>query len=338
MRIKLSDVAARAGVSEATVSRVMNARDGVAPETRRHVLAVLGDMGYEPPGLREATQVGLVGLVLPELDNPIFPAYAQAVEARLLTRGYVTILCCAGRTRASEDDYLPNLVDHGVAGLVIISGRHADLEGDHEIYRSLRRRRCPMVFVNGDVPGLGVPSVSSDEIHAATVAVEHLAQLGHRRIGLLTGPDHYLPVVRRLEGFRKSIAVLGLDDDPDLVVTTMFTVEGGRYGGRRLLEAGATAIVAANDVMALGAVRAVRDTGLEVPDDVSVVGYDDTELMAYTDPPLTTVHQPVDAISNNAVEVLLAQIHDQSYGVGTIVVQPDLVVRASTAPVRLRAR
>lgn len=338
MRIKLIDVAARAGVSEATVSRVMNARDGVAPETRRHVLAVLGDMGYEPPGLREASQVGLVGLLLPELDNPIFPAYAQAIESRLLNRGFVTILCCAGRSRASEDDYVPTLVDHGVAGLVIVSGRHADLDGDHDIYRQLHRRRFPMVFVNGDVPGLGVPSVSSDETHAATVAVEHLAHLGHRRIGLLTGPTHYLPVVRRLEGFRAAVAGLGLDDDDELVVSTMFTVEGGRYGARRLLDAGATAIVAANDVMALGAVRAARDLDLEVADDVSVVGYDDTELMAYTDPPLTTVRQPVEAISSHAVEVLLAQIDRQPYGVATIVVQPELIVRASTAPVRLRVR
>lgn len=336
MRIKLSDVAARAGVSEATVSRVMNARDGVAVETRQHVLAVLGDMGYEPPGLREASQVGLVGLVLPELDNPIFPAYAQAMESRLLTRGFVTILCCAGRSRASEDDYVPTLVEHGVAGLVIVSGRHADLDGDHEIYRRLHRRRFPMVFVNGEVPGLDVPSVSSDEVHAATVAVEHLAHLGHRRIGLLVGPTHYLPVVRRLDGFRAAVAALDLDDDPELVVTTMFTVEGGRYGARQLLDAGATGIIAANDVMALGAVRAVRDAGMEVPDDVSVIGYDDTELMAFIDPPLTTVHQPVEAISNHAVEVLLAQIDRRPHAMATIVVQPDLVVRASTAPVRIR--
>lgn len=335
MRIKLHDVAQRAGVSEATVSRVMNARPGVAPTTRRHVLAVLSEMGYEPPGLRSEPRVGLVGLMLPELDNPIFPAYAQDIEARLLSRGYVSVLCCAGRTMASEDDYVPTLLEHGVVGLIVVSGRHADLDADHGIYRGLRQRGLPLVFVNGEVDGLDVPSVSSDEAHAGAVAVEHLVHLGHQRIGLLTGPTHYLPVARRLEGFRSAMWAAELA--PDDVVSTTFTVEGGRVGGRRLIEAGVTAIVAANDQMALGAVRAARDLDLEVPGDLSVVGYDDTELMAFTDPPLTTVRQPVEAIGEHAVEVLLAQVAAQPYETSAFLSRPDLVVRGSTAPCRIHA-
>ena len=171
MRIRLRDVAERAGVSEATVSRVMNGKPEVAATTRRDVLAVLGEMGYEPPGLRGEPRPGLVGLMLPELDNPIFPAYAQALESRLLARGYVSVLCCAGRIGASEDDYLPTLFDHGVVGLVVVSGRHADLDGDHAIYERLVQRRLPLVFVNGRVDGLDVPSVSSDETAAAAIAI-----------------------------------------------------------------------------------------------------------------------------------------------------------------------
>ena len=336
MRIRLRDVAERAGVSEATVSRVMNAKPEVAATTRRDVLAVLGEMGYEPPGLRGEPRPGLVGLMLPELDNPIFPAYAQALESRLLARGYVSVLCCAGRIGASEDDYLPTLFDHGVVGLVVVSGRHADLDGDHAIYERLVQRHLPLVFVNGRVDGLDVPSVSSDETAAAAIAIEHLAHLGHRRVGMLTGPTHYLPVVRRLEGYRTAIEQWGLDRDERLVVSSMFTVAGGRVGAQQILDAGATAIVAGSDVMALGAIHAARDAGLDVPGDISVVGYDDTELMAYTDPPLTTVRQMVDEVSAHAVEVLLAEVADQPYASSAFDVRPELVVRGSTARVRVR--
>jgi DNA-binding LacI/PurR family transcriptional regulator len=173
--------------------------------------------------------------------------------------------------------------------------------------------------------------VSSDEEVAAVIAVEHLAQLGHRRVGFLTGPEIYLPVIRRLAGFRRSVEEFGLDDDDELIVTSIFTVAGGRVGAQRLLEAGATAIVAGSDLMALGAVRAVREAGRSVPGDVSVIGYDDTELMAFTDPPLTTVRQPVDVISDHAVQLLLAQVGGQPFGSSEYRVRPELVVRATTA-------
>lgn len=334
VRIRLQDVAARAGVSEATVSRVLNAKPGVRDSTRSTVLGVLAELGYDPPALRSPTRRGLMGLIVPELDNPIFPAFAQAIEARLLGRGYVSVLCCAARTGPTEDDYVPMLLEHGVAGIIVVSGKHADTAADHELYRGIVRRRVPLVFVNGAAEHVSVPSVSSDEALAARMAVEHLVHLGHRRIGILTGPTFYVPVIRRLEGFRRSLADLGAEVDPDLEVVTMFTMAGGRVGAQRLLAAGATAIVTSNDIMALGAVGAVRDAGLEVPDDVSVVGYDDTPLMSCTDPPLTTVRQPVDAIAEHAVQVLLAQVDRQAYEASDYVVAPELVVRSSTAPRR----
>jgi LacI family transcriptional regulator, repressor for deo operon, udp, cdd, tsx, nupC, and nupG len=331
MRIKLHDVASRAGVSEATVSRVINGKPGVKDATRASVLEVLAGLGYQPSALRTAERLGLVGLIVPELDNPIFPAFAQALESRLLRRGYVSVLCCAGRIGAAEEDYVPTLVDRGAAGIIIVSGRHADTGGNHDIYRSLLRQRVPLVFVNGQVAGLDVPSVSCDEEVAASIAVEHLAHLGHRRVGFLTGPTVYVPVIRRLRGYRASVAASGLDDDPELVSTTVFSVAGGRAGAEHLLAAGATAIVAASDMMALGAVHAARDAGFLVPQDISVIGYDDTDLMAFTDPPLTTLRQPVAAIAEHAVEVLLAQVAGQPFRTTEYLVRPELIVRGSTA-------
>lgn len=331
MRIKLRDVADRAGVSEATVSRVINGKTGVAAGTRAAVLGVLSELGYDPPHLRGAERAGLVGLIVPELDNPIFPAFAQAIEARLLDRGYVSVLCCAGRIGATEEDYVPTLLDRGVAGMIFVSCRHAIVDADHEIYRELHARRLPMVFTNGGVAGLPVPSVSCHEEVAARMAVEHLASLGHHRVGFLTGLFEHVCVIRRHAGYRTALADFGLDDAPDLVATSVFTVEGGRVGAHRLLEAGATAVIAASDLMALGAIRAVRESGRRVPEDVSVIGYDDTDLMRFTDPPLTSVRQPVDAIADHTVEVLLAQIAGRPYAEAEYLVRPELVVRGTTA-------
>jgi alanine racemase len=338
VRIKLNDVARRAGVSEATVSRVINAKPGVSDHTRADVLAVLAELGYEPPALRPSHRLRTVGLVVPELDNPIFPAYAQALETRLNAAGCIAVLGCSGRNGTGEGDYLRALIDQNVAGIVVVSGRHAITDADHSPYGEVAERHIPMVFVNGALGSLGVPTVSTDETVAAAMAVEHLANLGHHRIAFLNGPHNHLCVQRRLNGFRAAVTAVGADLEPDLVESTMFSVEGGRDGAHRLLEAGATAIVAGSDVMALGAIRAVREHGLDVPDDVAVVGYDDTDLMAFTDPPLTTIRQPVDAIGTHAVEVLLAQMSGSPFVTSEYLVRPDLVVRSSTARPRTLTR
>jgi LacI family transcriptional regulator, repressor for deo operon, udp, cdd, tsx, nupC, and nupG len=329
-RIRLQDVAARTGVSEATISRVMNGKPGVSERTRADVLSTLAALGYEPPELRRERKVGLVGLIVPELDNPIFPLYAQAIEGRLASQSYTALLCCNGRVGASEEAHIATLLDHGVAGIIVLSGAHADTLGQHRMYRELIDRKVPLVFINGHVDGLDVPSASADDHHAALIAVEHLADLGHRRVGFLAGSSSFVPVRRKLAGYREAVERRGLATDPELVVECLFTVEGGHSGGQRLIAAGATGIIAASDMMALGCVRAVQERGLTVGADVSVVGYDDNHIMAFTNPPLTTVRQPVLAISDHAVRLLLAQISGGHFDAGEHLARPDLIVRAST--------
>lgn len=330
MRIRLRDAAALAGVSEATVSRVMNAKSGVSPRTHERVVRVLAELGYAPQALRPTLHAGAVGLIVPELDNPIFPKFVASVEARLLASGYLCVLCCATRVGATEDDYLDSLVGRRVAGVIVISGRHADVRADHTIYDEITRRGIGLVTINGSMEASGVPSVATDD-HAATVtAHRHLHALGHERIGLLIGPRCYTPVLRKIAGFEAAVAASGVAVDDDMIAETIFTLDGGFTGAQRLFDAGATAIVAASDMMALGAIRAARERGLTVPDDVSVVGFDDTELMRYTDPPLTTVHQPVSRIVDYAVDVLLAQMQDQPFDRGEHLLPGELIVRATT--------
>jgi alanine racemase len=332
MRVGLRDVAERAGVSEATVSRVVNNRSGVADQTRSTVLRVLADLGYEGPLLRRTSKAGLVGLIVPELDNPIFPALAQAIETRLAGQGYVAVLCCATREGVQESEYVEMLLERNVAGIVVVSGMHADTNADDGLYQSLVAQGRPLVLVNGYTSGVDAPFVSCDDVHAVRLAVAHLVSLGHRRLALVTGPRRYVPVQRKTAAFEHAADRHGVSHDAQ-VVETVFSVEGGHLAARKVIDAGATGIVAASDLMALGAIRAVRDDGCHVPEDVSVVGFDDTPLMAFTDPPLTTVRQPVAAMADHAIRILMDLISGVPIPREEYLVRPELVVRGSTAAV-----
>jgi LacI family repressor for deo operon, udp, cdd, tsx, nupC, and nupG len=188
MRARLADIAQQAEVSEATVSRVLNDRPGVSSETRQAVLTALDVLGYERPTKLRKRSAGLVGLVVPELDNPIFPAFAQIIESALAQQGYTPVLCTQTAGGVTEDEYVEMLLDRQVAGIVFVSGLHADTTADPDRYRKLLARPLPIVLVNGYMDGLEAPFVSVDERAAADAAVAHLVALGHQRIGLISGP------------------------------------------------------------------------------------------------------------------------------------------------------
>jgi LacI family transcriptional regulator, repressor for deo operon, udp, cdd, tsx, nupC, and nupG len=335
MRARLSDIAHQADVSEATVSRVLNDRPGVSAETRQAVLTALDVLGYERPARLRKRSAGLVGLVVPELDNPIFPAFAQVIESNLAQSGYTPVLCTQTPGGVTEDEYVEMLLDRQVSGIVFVSGLHADTAADHERYRKLIARPLPIVLVNGYVSGVDAPFVSCDDREAGELGVAHLVALGHRRIGLISGPNRFMPVQRKTAGYRAAMERLMGAVDEDLVSLSLFGVEGGQAAAARLLDRGVTGIVCGSDLMALGAIRAARQRGLSVPEDLSVVGYDDSPLIAFTDPPLTTLRQPVNAMAVAAVRALIDEIHGHATHRSEYVFRPELVVRSSTgvAPV-----
>lgn len=330
----LAEIAAQAGVSEATVSRVLNGKTGVSDTARASVLHALDLLGYERPSRLRRRSAGLVGLVVPELENPIFPAFAQVIDDALASRRFTPVLCTQSPGGISEDEYVESLLDHGVAGILFVSGRHADTKADHERYRALIKRRLPVVFINGYAAGLDAPFLSVDDHEAMSLAVTHLVQLGHTRIGLAIGPRRYVPALRKREGFAKALqASLGLDAEAaeGWMSEGLFSVEGGAAAARELLGRGATAIVCGSDLMAMGAIRAARETGRSVPEDVSVVGFDDTRLVQFLDPPLTTVRQPVQAIGLAAVAALTDAIDGEPIPSHEYLYSPELVLRSSTA-------
>ncbi|WP_372350642.1 LacI family DNA-binding transcriptional regulator [Streptomyces sp. KL116D] len=334
MTARLADIAAQAGVSEATVSRVLNGKPGVATGTRESVLAALDVLGYERPPRLRTRSAGLVGLITPELDNPIFPALAQVIGQALTRQGYTPVLATQTPGGSTEDELTEMLVDRSVSGIIYVSGLHADTTADTQRYDQLRGQGIPFVLVNGFSPQIKAPFVSTDDRAATRLAVAHLASLGHTRIGLAVGPRRFVPVQRKIEGFQAGMAErFGLTDDQSeaLVQHSLYTMEGGQAAATTLLAQGCTAIVCASDMMALGAIRAARQAGHRVPQDVSVVGFDDSPLIAFTDPPLTTIRQPVQAMGQAAVRAVLEEIGGTPAPHTEFVFMPELVVRGSTA-------
>ncbi len=335
MKVRLQDIAARAGVSVSTVSRVLNDKPEVNDRTRRAVLTALDVLGYEVPNRFRRRATGLVGIIVPELENPFFPRLAQALENALDRESFTTVLCSQSLGGVPEDSYVETLLGHGVAGIVFVSGIHAVVGTDPGRYRRLTDSGLPVVLVNGHLADVGAASVGVDDVAMVDLAVTHLANMGHRRIGLATGPPRYCPAQLRVEAFRRGMAeqVAGPSAQPDhaeLIEHTTFTVEGGEQAAIALVNRGATGIVCGSDVMALGAVRGVRSQGLRVPEDVSVVGADDSMLIQFTDPPLTTVRQPTRALAQQVTRSLVDLVAGEPPPQHQILMQPELVVRGSS--------
>ncbi|HWG63284.1 MAG TPA: LacI family DNA-binding transcriptional regulator [Streptosporangiaceae bacterium] len=327
---RLAEVAKKVGVSEATVSRVLNGKAGVSDATREAVLTALDVLGYERPTKLRGERARLVGLVLPELQNPIFPALAEVIGGGLAQRGFTPVLCTRTAGGLSEADYVSMLLDQHASGLVFAGGHYAEADAPHDHYRLLRGRGIPVVVLNAAIEHLDFPCVSTDDVTAAGQSFRHLASLGHRRIGLVVGPADHMPSRRKLTAFMEHAERAGADIAP--VEHALFSLEGGQAATTRMLRRGVTGIICASDVLALGAIRAVRRAGLAVPGDVSVVGFDDSAFMNCTDPPLTTVRQPIESMGKAAVALLVSQMESTAVYPEELLFEPELVVRGSTGP------
>jgi DNA-binding LacI/PurR family transcriptional regulator len=331
MTRRLADVARKVGVSEATVSRVLNEKPGVSDATREKILTALDVLGYERPSKLRGERARLVGLVLPELQNPIFPAFAEVVGSALAERGYTPVLCTQ-TAAVTEADYVELLLQQQVSGVVFAGGLYTQADAPHDHYRRLTARKLPTVLVNAPIAGLGFATVSCDDATAAEQAVGHHLSLGHTRNGLLLGPADHVPSRRKLAAALVTAEAAGVPIPAERIAHSLYSLEAAQASAGRLIRAGVTGIVCASDPMALGAIRAVRRAGRTVPGDVSVVGFDDSALMSCIDPPLTTVRQPIDAMGRLVIELLVSQIGGSAVAHEEMLFEPELVVRSSTGP------
>ncbi len=338
----IRDVATRAGVSTATVSRALRGGVGVEPATRQRVEAAARELRYRPSGVARslklrATQT--IGLSVTDIENPFFPQVVRAVEDAARLRDYSVILADGRRDAEREIQSLEVLAGRQVDGMVIAS---TAITERHRTW--IEERPCPVVIVNSIAVAAGVPAVLSDNAGGARMVVEHLLELGHRHIVYIGVPSSInVAVEERLTGIR---AVIREHHGAIAVVEGDGSVEGGASAAQCALaeRPGTTALVCYNDLTAVGAMRGLRAAGLHVPQDVSVAGFDDIKLAPYVDPPLTTVRQATEEIGRWAVETLLDLISGENeadqgarsatagnIGLATRI-PVELVVRESTAP------
>lgn len=325
-KVGLTEIAQRAGVSEATVSRVLNRRYGVAASTRDAVAAAMRELGLE----RELDGE-LVLLLTPNLSNPIFAEMCEQIENQLTPHGLKCVICPVYPGTVQERGYVEALVEAGVVAVVFLSTINTLRHADQSARQLLEGRGIPYVSINGGFAADSAPTISTDDWRAAEIAVTHLHSLGHRRIGLAAGPAGNTPADRRVEGFVTAMERLGANDPEALIVRGHYSIEGGRHAADELLSLEATGIVAGSDEMALGAITAAHRRGLAVPEDVSVVGYDDSSLLEYTDPPLTTVRQPIDRIAAQTARVIVSMVAGRPVAAGEMLIDPSIRLRASTA-------
>jgi DNA-binding LacI/PurR family transcriptional regulator len=334
----LRDVARRAGVSVATAHRVATGSASVRPETRTKVEKAMRELLYVPPERPSHLETGLIGVLVPELTNPIFPLLAQAIETRAAPSGFASILCNTNEAAFREVDYVHMLLDRRVEGMIFVSCEMTNLRGSHDHYQRLLDEGARIVAVNGAVATFDVPAVGVDERAAGEIATQHLIDLGHERIGYVAGLEHYLPTQLKAAGRTAALSAAGLDPD-GLVAYADFSTAGGMRALAQLLAKPdpPTGVICSSDMMAIGALHEAARQGLRVPDDLSIVGFDGIDATRWSVPELTTVEQPIDQIADTAVQTLLTLIEQPGRALPSSYYRPALRVRASTAAPSVRA-
>lgn len=327
----ITDVARRAGVSKSLVSLVMRGADHVSPERRQAVNKAAAELGYRPNAMARSLvqrRTHLVGVMVSDLHNPFFADVVAGIQEQAARTGYKVLVNSGNRAAAREADAMETLLQLRADGIILGS----PVLDDEVIGRA--SREVPIVLVGREAHGPAVDSVTNDDRAGAEVAVEHCVSLGHRRIAHIDG-GHGAGAPARRHGYEAAMKRLGLGDLVSVVSGT-YTEEGGHTGCLLLLaqKPRPTAIFAANDLAAIGALNAIEESGLKVPDDVSLVGYDNTSLAALRHISLTTIHQPRLEMGQLALSTLLERVDQDREEPRRVVLSPSLVVRASTAPPR----
>jgi len=332
------EVAKRAGVSTATVSRVLSQPDVVAPATRRRVLDAVERLGYAPNSAAKnlrTLRTGKLLVTVPDISNPFFSLILRGIEDTAQREGYAVLLGDTQHDDAREDGYAMMLKRKEADGLIFLG--HRLPKEAARLVRASAPRCAPVVNGCEFNPRLGVPSVHIDNAKAASEAMDHLFRLGHRRIGIITGPL-VSPLSRdRLRG-AMARAKQARGESGLIVVNGDFSIESGAAEAESLLgrRERPTAIFCFNDEMAMGVIQAARRRGLRLPEQLSIVGFDDIRFASYMDPPLTTISQPMRAIGEGTVRLLLEILNGNIATPESVTLPHTLVVRSSTAPPRTR--
>ena len=309
----LADVARRAQVSTATVSRCLNSPDQVIPETRERVLKAVSELGYAPNfGARAlaAKQTNTVGVVIPTMENAVFARGIQAFQEELVRHGKTLLIASSSYDAALEDEQIRNLVARGADALLLIG-----FDRDPALYEFLERRDIPTLIAWTYAKGAAHPSIGFDNVSAMAELTQMVIDEGHRTLACISAPTKANDRARgRVQGIRRTLKKAGLDQSGLTVIKTPYGIDTGAAAFRQIIEEepDTTAIMCVNDVLAIGALRAAKELGLKVPDDISITGFDDIDIARLADPALTTVHVPHRDMGRQAGEMLVEMLASQS--------------------------
>jgi LacI family transcriptional regulator, xylobiose transport system transcriptional regulator len=327
-RVTLADIAGQANVSLSTISKVLNGRSDVSAPTRARVEALLAEHGYLRRKTGEST-TGLVELVFHELEAAWSMEIIRGVENIAAEHGLSVVLTQSGSRHAPGPEWIEGVMRRRPVGVVLV---FSDLPAEYR--RALKLRAIPFVIIDpaGD-PSPDVPSIGSANWSGGLMATRHLIELGHRKIAAITGPDDMMCSHARIDGFRSAMSAAGLEVRPDWVRFGDFHTAGGQFHGTQLLQGDdrPTAIFAGSDLQALGVLEAVRGLGLRVPEDLSLVGYDDIPLAKWVSPALTTIRQPLKRMGEEATRLVLRMSRTPLDSIPRMDLATNLVVRESTA-------
>ncbi|MEU9605949.1 LacI family DNA-binding transcriptional regulator [Streptomyces sp. NPDC048057] len=323
----IKDVAARAGVSAATVSRALNGHPSVSPGARTKVLAAVEALGYRPNAVARSLrthQTHTLGLVISDVLNPYFTALARAVEEEARALGYSVIIGNADEQPALQDHHVRTLLDRRIDGLLV-----SPTDGGSPLMLEAVRAGTPMVFVDRWIPGLDVPVVRADGTAAVRALVAHLHAIGHRRLAIIQGPASTTTGSERVSAFRAGLREFGLALPDAYIGQGDFQAASGRRAmeGFLALPQPPEAVFAADNLMALGALDAIRAHGLTVPDDIALAAFDDIPWFVHTAPPVTAVAQPTEELGRASVRALVDRIEGRSPA--SVTLPAELVVRRS---------
>ncbi len=329
----IKDVAREAGVSTATVSHVINSTRFVSEEVRARVHAAVEKCGYYPNAHARSLASGrshVLGLVVSDISNPFFPELVKSIESAAFERGYDVMLSNTNYDPERTSHYIRRFIERKLAGVVVMTS-----ELDAELIDELARREVSVVFLDLGEPGVHMSNLRVNYESGIEEAISHLVSLGHTEISFIGGPTHLRSAARRREAFIASMR-RHLPDARAEVFRGDFKLEGGRRAAREMLDSHErpTAVVAANDMMALGAMVEFRAAGLHIPRDVSIVGFDDIAFATLCEPPLTTVCLPRAELGRRAVEALMTAIERPDQQGVEINIPTYLVTRGSTAAAR----
>jgi DNA-binding LacI/PurR family transcriptional regulator len=339
MAVTIKDVARAAGVNPSTVSRVIADSPRISAKTKEKVLKVMEQLDYHPNAIARSLasrSTKTIGVIMPHsMDqvflNPFFTEVIRGISVSALARGYYVLLS-TGSTGDEEHRAISRLInERRVDGLILLTSRLSD-----KSIESLRKERFPFVVVGKPSKAEDVNWVDNDNREASFQAAEHLIKLGHERIGFIGGDFSYVVIGERFRGYKKALDYHGISFDKELLCLDEFAEEGGyRAAGRLLaLKNPPTAILAADDLMAFGAMRAIKERGLSIPDDISIIGFNDTPLAAYMDPPLSSVEIFVYDLGCSAGEILINQLQEPDGHRRHIIIPAGLKPRGSTGSIK----